>query len=129
MGKKDYSLDKTPANKQRLLEYKQDEKWVDEFLRRSRIGHITTCWDEQPFITPSTFLYGGEKRKIYFHSNRAGRIRANIEHHSEVCFETSEYGRFLPSNIALVFCMQYESAFVFGEIEIVENEDKKTSLI
>ena len=125
MGKKDYSSGNTPANRQRLLEYKQDDKWVVEFLGRSQIGHIATRWDEQPFITPSTFLYDGEERKIYFHSNRVGRIRENVERHPDVCFETSEYGQFLPSNIALEFSMQYESVIVFGKVEIVENEDEK----
>jgi len=125
MAKKDYSLEVTPANKQRLLEYEQDDKWVVEFLLRSKIGHIATRWDKHPFITPSTFVFDVENHKIYFHSNRVGRIRANIEHHSEVCFETSEYGQFLPSNIALEFSMQYESVIVFGKVGIVENEEEK----
>ncbi len=48
-----------------------------------------------------------------------------MERHSKVCFETSDYGRFLPSNIALEFSMQYESVVVFGKIKIVEDEEEK----
>jgi len=125
MARNDYSLVVTPANQQRLAEYKQDDKWVVDFLMRSKIGQIATRWDDQPFITPSTFVYDVEKHKIYFHSNIIGRIRANIERHSEVCFETSEYGRFLPANVALEFSMQYESVIVFGKASIVEDKEEK----
>jgi nitroimidazol reductase NimA-like FMN-containing flavoprotein (pyridoxamine 5'-phosphate oxidase superfamily) len=125
MARKDYSLDVTPANEQRLPEYAQDDKWIVEFLKKSTIGHIATRWDEQPFITPSTFWYDQDQHEIIFHSNVAGRIRANSERHPEACFETSEYGQFLPSNIALEFSMQYESVIAFGKIRILEDEGEK----
>jgi len=122
---KDYYLDVSPANKQRLPEYAQDDSWIVEFLRRSTIGHIATRWDEQPFITPSTFWFDEEQHEIVFHSNVVGRIRANIERHPEVSFETSEYGQFLPSNIALEFSLQYECVIVFGKIRILEEDGEK----
>jgi nitroimidazol reductase NimA-like FMN-containing flavoprotein (pyridoxamine 5'-phosphate oxidase superfamily) len=125
MAKINYDLEITPPNQQRLSEYVQDDKWIVDFLKRSAIGHIATRWDEQPFITPSTFWYDEIHHAIFFHSNVVGRIRANAERHAEVCFETSEYGRFLPSNIALEFSMQYESVIVFGKIHVVEDEDEK----
>lgn len=125
MARKEYSLDVSPPNEQRLPEYAQDDKWIVEFLKRSTIGHIATRWDEQPFITPSTFWYDEEHNQIIFHSNVVGRIRANSERHPEVCFEASEYGQFLPSNIALEFSMQYESVIVFGKISILEDEGEK----
>ncbi len=127
MTRTDYNLDITPENKQRLPEYEQDDKWIVELLRRSKIGHIATRWDEQPFITPSTFWHDEEHHEIIFHSNIVGRIRANCERHPEVCFETSEYGQMLPSNIALEFSMQYESVIVFGKIRIIEDEEEKKS--
>ncbi len=125
MPKTDYGLDVTPANKQRLPEYAKNDKWIVDFLNRSKIGHIVTRWDAQPFITPSTFWYDEKHHEIIFHSNVLGRIRANSERHPEVCFEASEYGRFLPSNIALEFSMQYESVIIFGKIRIIEDDDEK----
>lgn len=127
MVKTETNINLTPVNKQRLPEYEQDNIWIVEFLRRSKIGHIATRWDEQPFITPSTFWYDEEQHEIIFHSNIVGRIRANTERHPEVCFEVSEYGQLLPSNIALEFSMQYESVIVFGKIRIVEDEEEKKS--
>ena len=52
-------------------------------------------------------------------------MRANSERHPEVCFETSEFGRFLPSNIALEFSLQYASVIVFGKIAVVDDAEKK----
>lgn len=129
MTRKNYELEVTPANQQRLAEYEQDDPWIVDFLNRSKIGHIATRWDGQPFITSSTFWYDEEHHEIIFHANVVGRIRANVERHAEVCFETNEYGRFLPSNIALEFSLQYESVIVFGKIHVIENADKKRSAL
>jgi nitroimidazol reductase NimA-like FMN-containing flavoprotein (pyridoxamine 5'-phosphate oxidase superfamily) len=125
MAKKDYSLDKEPANKQRMVEYVQDDQWIIDFLKEAKIGHIATRWDDQPFITPSTFYFDEDCKEIIFHSNIVGRVRANIERHSKVCFEASEYGSFLPSNIALEFSMQYESVICFGTIRVLDDDEEK----
>ena len=125
MNKKDFSLGKNPINKQRLAEYKQEDEWIVDFLGRTKIGHIATHWDDQPFITPNTFWYDGERHEIILHSNIVGRFRANTERHPEVCFEASEYGQFLPSNIALEFSLQYESVICFGTIRTIENDQEK----
>ena len=106
---KDYGLAVTPASEQRRPENARDDGWTCAFLARARIGHVATRWDDQPFITPTTFWYDPERREIYFHSNAVGRVRANSERHARVCFEASEFGRFLPSNVALEFSVQYES--------------------
>ncbi len=126
---KDYSLEVTPANAQRRAENAQSEEWTRDFLRRAQIGHMATLWDDQPFITPTNFWYDAERHTIYFHSNIVGRVRANSDHHARVCFEACEYGRLLPSNIALEFSIQYESAVVFGTARVLEDpEDKKRAL-
>lgn len=119
---KDYSLKVTPANRQRRPQNAMDDDWVRAFLQRARIGHIASRWDEQLFITPTNFWYDAQHHEIYFHSNIVGRLRANLERHPEVCFETCEMGDLLPSNVALEFGVQYESAVVFGSVRILEDE-------
>ncbi len=106
---KDYNLDVTPANQQRRKENAMSDEWTRAFLSRAPIGHVATRWDDQPFITPTNFWYDVDRHVIYFHSNIVGRIRANAEQHDRVCFEASEFGRFLPSNVAIEFSIQYES--------------------
>ena len=130
---KDYSLDKTPPNAQRRPQNAQDDAWTLAFLERTVVGHVATRWDNQPFIIPTNFWYDAERHEIYFHSNIVGRLRANAERHPEVCFEAFEAGRLLPSNLALEFSIQYQSAVVFGKMRILEDEQEKrralTSLI
>ncbi len=126
---KDYALDITPAHQQRRPEHAQTDAWTRDFLRQARIGHVVTRWDEQPFITPTTFWYDTERHEIYFHSNIVGRVRANADQHSQVCFEASEFGKMLPANVALEFSLQYQSAVVFGHIRVLQEEaDKRHAL-
>jgi nitroimidazol reductase NimA-like FMN-containing flavoprotein (pyridoxamine 5'-phosphate oxidase superfamily) len=67
--------------------------------------------------TPSaTFWYNAAVHAIYFHSNIVGRMRANAEHDDRVCFEASRFGRYLPSNVALEFSVQYESVVAYGTV-------------
>lgn len=80
---------------------------------------------DQPYITPSLFWYSPEKHEIYFHSNIRGHVRSNAENHPEVCFEASQLGRLLPSNLALEFSLQYRSVIAFGKVRLVENKKDK----
>ncbi len=122
---KDYSPAAAPPHEQRRPEMAQDDDWVKAFLRRALIGHVAPVWDGQPFINPSTFWYDEERRTIYFHSNVVGRMRANAERGERVCFEASEFGRFLPSNVALEFSVEFASVVAFGTIRVVEEPEEK----
>lgn len=106
-----------------------DDDWITAFLQRAQIGHIATRWDEQLFITPVNFWYDPEQHEIYFHTSVTGRLRANCQRHPQVCFEACEVGRLLPSNVALEFSVQYESAVVFGEVRLLDKPaDKERAL-
>ena len=122
---KDYSLGVTPPNEQRIPEYERDDDWIRGFLHQARIGRIATRWERQPFITPSTFWYDEERKEIIFHSNIVGRVRANIDRHEQVCFETSKSGDFLPSNVAMEFTVQYAGVIVFGKARLIEGGEAK----
>jgi nitroimidazol reductase NimA-like FMN-containing flavoprotein (pyridoxamine 5'-phosphate oxidase superfamily) len=82
-------------------------------------------WDDQPFVTPTTFWYDEVNRRIVFHSNLVGRVRANLERNPKVCLEASEIGRLLPSNVALEFSLQYRNVMVFGTVRILESDEEK----
>lgn len=115
---RDYTNQK-PTAFQRLPEYRRDDEWIRAFLRQARVGHIATSRDGQPFLNPSTFWFDEEYHQIIFHSNIAGRVRSNIENNPKVCFEASELGKMLPSNVALEFSLQYRSVIVFGTARLV----------
>jgi nitroimidazol reductase NimA-like FMN-containing flavoprotein (pyridoxamine 5'-phosphate oxidase superfamily) len=126
---KSYEFEVNPPDRMRRQELAQDEAWIKAFLQRADIGHIATRWGEQPFITPTTFWYDEGDHEIYFHSNISGRLRANSERYPQVCFEASQVGRLLPSNVALEFSIQYESVVAFGLIRLLEDdEDKRRAL-
>jgi len=115
----------SPIAHQRLPEYKRDDDWIRAFLREAKVGHIASAWDNQPFLTPSTFWYDEVNQRIIFHSNIAGRVRANLERNPKICLEASELGKLLPSNIALEFSLQYRSVLVFGTARILEDPEEK----
>lgn len=124
---RDYN--QSPTVFQRLPEYKREEDWIRAFLRKAKVGHIASSWDDQPFLTPSTFWFDEENNHIIFHSNISGRVRANFEHNPKVCLEASELGEFLPSNIALEFSLQYRSVLVFGRVNILEDPEGKRAAL
>ena len=127
---RDYNLTAQPPTAgQRLPEYARDEEWMRAFLRAAQIGRVATLWDDQPFVTPSTFWYDEANRRIIFHSNLAGRVRANLERNPKVCLEASEMGRLLPSNVALEFSVQYRSVMVFGTVRILESDEEKRAAL
>jgi hypothetical protein len=124
-----FDLDHFPPEKTQRPELACDDAWVVDFLARVQVGQVATCWDEQPFITPTTFWYDPERHEIYLHSAPLGRLRANIERHAQVCFSASQSGRLLPSNVALEFSIQYESVIVFGRARLLRQlEDKRRAL-
>jgi len=122
---KDYSPDSTPANSIRRSEYACDDAWIKDFLAHAQVGHLATHWEDQPFITPLLFWYDSEAHAIYFHSATASRLHANSQQYPRACFEACRNGRLLPSNVALEFALQYESAVAFGDLRLVEDEAEK----
>ena len=126
---RDYSLDVTPAHKQRRPEHEMDDEAVRRFLNSARIGYVATRWETQPFLNMTTFWYDEERQAIVFHSNVTGRVRANAERFAEACFSASEHGRVLPSNVALEVSIQYESVVAFGKLRVLGDfEEKRRAL-
>jgi nitroimidazol reductase NimA-like FMN-containing flavoprotein (pyridoxamine 5'-phosphate oxidase superfamily) len=127
---RDYSFNKQkPTAHQRVPEYTANEDWIRDYLRHGQIAHIASLWDSQPFVTPTTYFYDEANHRIIFHSNITGRIRANIERNPSVGVEVSEFGRLLPSNVALEFSLQYKSVMVFGTAHLIEDQEEKRRVL
>ena len=118
-----------PAAFQRRPQHARDDGWIRAFLREARIGHIASSLDGQPFINPTMFWYDEENHLIVFHSNAAGRIRSNIESNPKVSLEASELGKFLPSNVALEFSLQFRSVVVFGSARVITDSPEARRLL
>ena len=115
---RDYE-NQAPTAFQRRPHLTQDDNWIRAFLREAKIGHIASSIDGQPFLNPTMFWLDEENHQIVFHSNVAGRVRSNIESNPRVSLEASEFGKFLPSNVALEFSLQFRSAVIFGTARVV----------
>ena len=109
---------------QRRPENARGEEWIRAFLRTAQVAHIATERDGQPFLNPTTFWFDEPNHQIIFHSNIAGRVRSNLEANPRVCLETSELGKFLPSNVALEFSLQFRSVVVFGRVRILQDPEE-----
>jgi nitroimidazol reductase NimA-like FMN-containing flavoprotein (pyridoxamine 5'-phosphate oxidase superfamily) len=120
----DYEL-LSPIDRQRLPEYTRDDPWIKAFLHRSLIGQVAHLHADQPYVTPTNFFYDESRNRIVFHSNITGRMRWNLDQNPKVCFVTSEHGRFLPSNAALEFSIQYRSVMVFGHVHVITDRDEQ----
>lgn len=101
------------------------EMEIVKFLREAPVGHVATVEDGQPFVTPTSFWYDPTTHAVYLHSARVGRLQSNVAAGTPVCFESSLFGEFLPSNVALEFSVQYESVVAFGCISSVEEAAEK----
>ncbi|WP_310582182.1 pyridoxamine 5'-phosphate oxidase family protein [Deinococcus sp.] len=119
------SISRRPGNR-------RSDTWIRALLARVQVCRVATLWNTQPFINPTAFVYRPEHHDIVFHSNLAGRVRANVERAGEraeqVCFEASEIGRLLPSNDPLELSMQYRSVIAFGMVSLLEDEAARQGL-
>jgi len=125
---RDYT-DQSPTAFQRRPHLTRDDEWIRAFLREAQVAHIASSADGQPFINPTMFWFDEENHQIAFHSNVAGRVRSNIEANPQVCLEASELGRFLPSNVALEFSLQFRSVAVYGPARIVTDPEEARRLL
>ena len=122
-------IGQNPTAFQRRPHLTKDDAWIREFLKTTKVGHVATSVDGQPFINTSTFWYDEENHQIVFHSNIAGRIRSNVEHNPKVSFEASVLGQMLPSNVALEFSLQYRSVVAFGTARVVTDPEEMRRLL
>ena len=125
---RDY-IPQPPAAFQRRPHLTKDDDWIRSFLNEAKIGHIATSIDGQPFINPTMFWYDEANHQIAFHSNVAGRVRSNVEANPKVSLEASELGKFLPSNVALEFSLQFRSVVVYGDARLVDDPSEARKLL
>ena len=125
---RDYT-NQSPISFQRRPHLTRDNDWIRAFLKTAKVGHIASSRDDQPFLNPTMFWFDEESHQIVFHSNVAGRVRSNIETNPKVCLEVSELGRFLPSNVALEFSLQFRSVIVFGTARLVTEPGEARQLL
>jgi nitroimidazol reductase NimA-like FMN-containing flavoprotein (pyridoxamine 5'-phosphate oxidase superfamily) len=119
----------SPIAFQRRPHLTRDDDWIRALLKEVKVGHIATSSDGQAFINPTTFWYDEAHHQIVFHSNVAGRVHSNIESNPKVSLEASKLGRFLPSNVALEFSLQFRSVVIFGSARLITDPTEARHLL
>ncbi|MEW6421173.1 MAG: pyridoxamine 5'-phosphate oxidase family protein [Deinococcota bacterium] len=121
---RDPSLSRRPQNR-------RDDAWIRALLGRVQVGRVATVWEGEggaafPFITPLAFAYRPETHDLVYHTNIAGRLRANTERSQPACatFEASELGALLPSNDPLELTVQYRSVIAFGLARLLTDPEE-----
>ncbi|ADV68088.1 pyridoxamine 5'-phosphate oxidase family protein [Deinococcus maricopensis] len=114
---RDASLSRRPQNR-------RDAAWIRALLERVPVCRVATRWEDWPFVHPTSFVYRAATHDVIYHSNIAGRLRANTDRHERVCLEASEVGALLPSNDPLELSMQYRSVMVFGTARVLDDADE-----
>ena len=79
----------------------------------------TVCPDGTPYAVPLNFVRAGDV--LYFHAATEGRKLENIAFQDRVCFTVVNDVVLMPAD----FGTKYASAMVFGNVEIVTDEDEK----
>ena len=113
-----------PINQPLRADRAKADAWIKAFLRRVPFGMIATECDSQPFIKPTMFVYDENENVIYIHGALEGRMHTNIERNPRVSFCIAEMGRLLPTKTAMEVGVEYTSAVVFGNIEVLTDGDQ-----
>lgn len=121
--------DHKPINEMRRKDRAKDEVWIKEYLKTAPFASIATLHGEQPFINQNIFLYDEENNCIYFHTAKEGRLRYNVEQQTKVCLSVGEMGRLLPAEVALEFSVEYKSVIVFGQVDVIVDEEKAKNFL
>ncbi len=105
----------------------KDDRWVAAFLARASYGFLATVDGRgQPFLNSNLFVFDASegRRRIYLHTHRTGRTRANLDAADRVAFSAVAMGRLLPAPEALEFSVEYAGVVAFGVGRVVRDRDE-----
>ena len=105
----------------------KDDEWAAAFLKRTPYGFLATVGDGgQPFLNSNLFVFDDSegRRRIYLHTHRTGRTRANVEAAEKVAFSAVAMGRLLPAPEALEFSVEYAGVVAFGTGRVIEDREE-----
>ena len=105
----------------------KDDEWAAAFLKRAPYGFLATVGNGgQPYLNSNLFVFddSGGGRRIYLHTHRTGRTRANLETAEKVAFSAVAMGRLLPAPEALEFSVEYAGVVAFGTGRVIEDREE-----
>ena len=116
-----------PRSSVRRRDRGKNDEWVAAFLRRAAYGFLATVGQGgQPFLNSNLFVFDDTvgRGRIYLHTHRTGRTRANLEGAEKVAFSAVAMGRLLPAPEALEFSVEYAGVVAFGTGRVVADREE-----
>lgn len=115
-----------PRDEVRRTEYQvKDEGWIKELVKAGEFASIASIHDDQPFVTPMSYVYVEEEHALYFHGAKVGRLRANAEINPRVAVNVTEMGRMIPHPDANELSVEYKSVTMFGTLSRVAGNEEE----
>ena len=95
---------------------------IEDILKRTEVGRLGTCVDNQPYVVPVNFVYN--EKKIYFHCANTGKKMDNISKNPVVCFEVDE-SEIISAENPCSYSYKYKSIIANGTIKLLDDPNEK----
>src|SRR5689334_2661193 len=117
----------TPTPKTTLKRLPQrgdfDRKTVYRILDEAFVCHVGFAVDGQPFVIPTSFGRVGDT--LYIHGSAASRMLRSLQNKIPVCITVTLIDGLVLARSAFHHSINYRSAVIFGNAEVVEDEQGK----
>lgn len=99
---------------------------IESVISKADVCRIALADGGIPYIVTMNFGYaGGNERCLYFHCATSGKKLDMMARNSFVCFEMDTDHNLYEGKMACDFGMEYRSVVGWGDISIIEDNDKK----
>ena len=103
-----------------------DKKTVFEILDAGIICHVGFVIDNQPFVIPMAF--GRQGDNIYLHGATTSRLQTELAKGIPVCITVTHLDGIVLARSAFHSSMNYRSAVIFGNAQLVNDNEKSDVL-
>ncbi|MGH9799256.1 MAG: pyridoxamine 5'-phosphate oxidase family protein [Blastocatellia bacterium] len=102
-----------------------DREAVYRILDEALVCHVGFVVDGQPFVIPTSFGRVGDT--LYVHGSAASRLMRTLSGKIPVCITVTLVDGLVLARSAFHHSINYRSVVVFGQAELVEDEQGKTT--
>ncbi len=104
-----------------------DSNELKTIIRNSDTCRLAMSYRDRPYVVPLSFGY--DNNTLYFHSAKEGKKIDILKNNPHICFEFDIKHHLVKGDNACNWGMEYSSIIGFGEVEFIEDIDKKTKAL
>lgn len=102
-----------------------DLSFLKDLLQNSISCSIAIERDGYPLNHVAFFVYHEPNHEIVFHYSKHGFAGAEITTGKKACISIYKYGKLYTAEHAVDFGCEYQSAILYGTIEVISNEEER----